>query len=102
MDWSSCLVDDVPTLNCLPIIFVNLINGALVFSGATALIFIIISGLTLMNSGGDQKKVASAKGTLTYAIIGLVLALLSFAIVNVISTLTGVTCIKEFGFTNCN
>lgn len=101
MDWSSCLQEDVATLRCVPIIFVNIINAALAFSGVTALVFIIIAGVTLMNSGGDQKKVQSAKGTLTYAIIGLVLVLLAFAIVNFIGVLTGVTCISTFGFTNC-
>lgn len=110
MDWSSCLYDDpetvdvvenVATLNCVPIIFVNVINAVLAFSGVTALIFIIYAGLTLMNSGGDQKKVASAKGTLTYAIIGLVLVLLAFGIVNFIGAVTGVSCFSSFGFTSC-
>ncbi len=102
MDWSSCIVDDVATLNCVPIIFMNIINAALGFSGVTALVFIIFSGLKLMNSGGDQKKVADSKGTLTYAIIGLILVLLAFGIVNFIGYLTGVSCISEFGFTNCS
>jgi hypothetical protein len=101
MDWGSCVVNGVPTIQCIPIIFVNIINAALLFSGVTALAFIIISGLTLMNSAGDPKKVASAKGTLTYAIIGMVLILLAFGIVNVIGNLTGVSCIAVFGFTNC-
>ena len=111
MDWGSCTktVTDangnstsVATMNCIPVIFVNIINAALIFSGATALVFIIISGLTLMNSAGDPKKVTGAKGTLTYAILGLVLVLLAFGIVNVISYLTGVQCITQFGFSQCS
>jgi hypothetical protein len=103
MDWTSCLDKDsgIPTIQCIPIVFINIINAALLFSGVTALVFIIISGLTLMNSAGDPKKVASAKGTLTYAIIGVILVLLAFAIVNIIGNLTGVSCIAAFGFSNC-
>lgn len=101
MDWGSCVVDGVATLSCVPVVFVNVVNAALTFSGVTALIFIIYSGLVLMNSGGDQKKVASAKGTLTYAIIGLVLILLAFGIVNFIGAVTGVSCFSNFGFTSC-
>ncbi len=101
MDWSSCVVNDVATLSCVPIIFVNVVNALLVFSGVTAIVFIIVSGLVLMNSGGDPKKVASAKSTLTYAIIGLILVLLAFGIVNLIGYVTGVTCFSSFGFDSC-
>lgn len=101
MDWGGCVKNGIATIECVPIVFVNVINAALVFSGVTALAFIIVAGFTVMNSGGDPKKVASAKGTLTYAIVGLVLIFLAFGIVNVISYLTGVQCIQTFGFTNC-
>lgn len=101
MDWSTCVVNGVATINCVPIIMINIINAALGFSGVTAIVFIIFAGYTLMNSGGDQKKLAGAKGTITYAIIGLILVVLAFGIVNIIGYLTGVTCFSEFGFTSC-
>jgi hypothetical protein len=102
MDWAACLANnDVATLSCVPIVFKNIVNIALVLAGATTLIFIIISGLELMNSGGDQKKVGEARATLTWAIVGLLIILGSFAIVNFISFATGVECIKKTGFDNC-
>jgi hypothetical protein len=101
MSWNSCLVNGVATLQCLPIVFMNIIKALLGFAGVTALVFIILAGFTLMNSDGDQKKVTSAKGTLTWAIVGLILIFLSFGIVNVIGYLTGVSCISAFGFTAC-
>ncbi len=45
--------------------------------------------------------VEDARNTLTYAIIGLVVILLSFYIISVISDITGIGCIKQFGFGNC-
>lgn len=108
MDWSSCLADagngnKVATLQCIPIVFKNLISIALIFAGIVAVFFIIYSGIRFISSGGDPKQVDAARQTLTWAIVGLVLILLSFLIVNVIATITGTTCLQnsQFGFTNC-
>lgn len=102
MDWTSCLSPEgVATLNCIPIVFHNIVNWALIFSGITALFFIIISGTIYIRSGGDQEKIKGAREVLTYAIVGLVIIFLSFFIINLISYVTKVNCIKEFGFGNC-
>jgi uncharacterized membrane protein len=110
MDWSQCLAKNpdgtpveggVATISCIPIILSNLINAALIFSGIVAVIFIIIGGFKYIRSGGDPKQVDGARKTLTFAIIGLILVLLSFFILFMISSFTGVDCIRTFGFTNC-
>ncbi len=90
------------TLNCITAVFQNIVNYMLIFAGIVALFFVIISGIKFLTSGGDPKQVEGAKQTMTYAIIGLIVILLSFAILNLISDITGVTCIKMFGFTNCH
>ena len=59
----------------------------LILTGAAAIIafiFIIIGGFKFLTSGGDEKKVASASSTLTYAIIGLAVTILAFVIVRLI------------------
>jgi hypothetical protein len=43
---------------------------------------IIIAGFKYITSGGDTNKVASAKSTLTYAIIGIVVVALAQLIVH--------------------
>lgn len=96
MTWSDCLENgDVAKLSCIPVVINNVINAALVFSGVIALILIIYSGIKYITSRGDQTAIESAKKTLTYAIIGLIVIFLSFFIVNLISTLTGVTQIAN-------
>lgn len=47
---------------------------------------LIIGGIRYVISGGDSKKVTDAKNTVLYAIIGLVIAFLAFAIVNFVIT----------------
>lgn len=100
-DWGDCVVDGVPTLQCLPVVFQNIVTAALLFAGLVALVLVILSGIKLITSSGDPKQVEGAKHTLTYAIIGLVIILSSFLIIRIIGTVTGADCINFFGFENC-
>jgi hypothetical protein len=43
---------------------------------------IVIGGLRYAISGGDQGSITSAKNTILYAIVGLILSLMGYAIVN--------------------
>lgn len=110
MDWKDCLGKDasgnlipgnIATLNCIGPLFQNIITTLLSLAGVAALFFIIFSGIKFITSGGDPKQVEGARHTLTYAIIGLLVILFSFLIINIISYVTGVNCIKMFGFDNC-
>ncbi len=58
------------------------VNVMLFLVGALAVIMIIYSGIQYVISAGDSGKVAKAKNTLTYSIVGLVIAFLAYAIVN--------------------
>jgi hypothetical protein len=49
--------------------------------GAVAVGAIIYGGLLYALSGGDQGRLESAKNTILYAVVGLVVAILSYAIV---------------------
>lgn len=103
MNWDSCLDSrGIATLQCVPIVFNNIILWALILSGVVALFFIVFAGFKYINSGGDPKQVGAAQQTLTWAIVGLILIFLSFFIINFIAELTGVECIKKIGFDNCN
>lgn len=53
---------------------------------AISVLMIIIGGLRYVISGGDPKKTADAKNTILYAIVGVVVALLAFAIVSFVTT----------------
>ena len=69
-------------------VFKQVTNTILYIVGIIAVIMLIIGGIKYVISGGDSKKVTDAKNTVLYAIIGLVVAFLAFAIVNfVISAL---------------
>ena len=68
--------------------FKQITNTVLYIVGIIAVIMLIIGGIRYVISGGDSKKVTDAKNTILYAIIGLIIAFLAYAIVNfVISAL---------------
>jgi hypothetical protein len=49
--------------------------------GVTAVIMIIVSGFTLITSGGDPQAVAKARNSIIYALVGIVVAVLAETIV---------------------
>lgn len=63
-------------------VFTRITSIALYVIGAVSVIMLIWGGLRYIISGGDSKKVTDAKNTILYAIIGLVFAVLAYAIVS--------------------
>lgn len=58
-------------------------------AGAVSIIFIVIAGIKFITAAGDEKKMAAASATLTYAIIGLVVTILAFVILRVVQFFLG-------------
>jgi hypothetical protein len=70
-------------------IFSDIVNVALFLIGAISVIMIIYGGIRYTISGGEAKNVTAAKDTILYAVVGLVVAILAYAVVNfVIAKLT--------------
>lgn len=63
-----------------------IVNTMLFILGILAVIMIIFSGVKYVTSAGDASRVKSAKDTLTYAIVGLIVAILAYSIVNFVVT----------------
>lgn len=71
-------------------IFRTITNVMLFIIGAVSVIMLIIGGLRYVVSGGDSTAVQNAKNTILYAIVGIVVAILAFAVVNfVIGSFSG-------------
>ena len=50
--------------------------------GFIAVAMIVMGGISFATSQGDTSKVAKARNTILYGVVGLVVAILAFAIVN--------------------
>lgn len=66
-------------------IFTTVTNVLLFLIGAVSVIMLIIGGIRYTISNGDQGAVTKAKDTILYAIIGIVVALLAYAIVGFVT-----------------
>ena len=60
----------------------KIINAVISISSIVAVIFVIVGGVQYMTSSGDTGKVEKGKKTVIYALIGLVVCALAYAIVN--------------------
>ena len=67
-------------------IFQTITNVLLFILGAISVIMIIIGGIRYVLSGGNATAVTAAKNTILYAIVGVIVALLAYAIVNFVLT----------------
>ena len=73
----------------LKVVFSEITNTALFAIGIISVAMLIWGGLRYITSGGDSKKVTDAKNTILYAIIGLLVAILSYAIVRFVLNVVG-------------
>lgn len=63
------------------------INWALALAGLIAVLFLIVGGFWYITSAGDTEQAEKGKGTVLNAIIGIIIIVLSWIIVNVVSNL---------------
>lgn len=82
----NCTVDGESATDKVNSVIETTVNIFSVIVGVIAVIMIIWAGLRYITSGGDSNKVGSAKNTMIYAIIGLVVVALAQFIVNFVLT----------------
>lgn len=82
VDPSAAICADIDNDSQLTTMATNIINTALMIVGVLAVAMIIFSGISYVTSAGDKAKTTKAKNTLIYSIVGLVVAISAYAIVN--------------------
>ena len=75
----------LPTTD-IRVVIVRIINIALGFLGIIVVLIILYGGFLWMTSGGDERKVATAKSIIRNGVIGLIIIILSFALTRFILT----------------
>lgn len=80
----------VATLQGLQCLLGNILGVAVTLIGLAAFGVFVVSSIQIMLSGGNSKGLESAKGSMTYAVVGIVVALSAFIILNLISQFTGI------------
>lgn len=83
--------NDVATIGSLETLFSNVVNVVISLAAVALFLMFIVGGFSFLFSGGDQKKLEQARGTLTNAIIGLVVIVGAYLILRVVGVFTGTT-----------
>jgi hypothetical protein len=73
----------------LEVVFASTVNIILAISGFALLIMIVIGGFQYLNAGDNPKEAEKASKTLTYALIGLVVIVASWFILQAVERITG-------------
>ncbi len=72
-------------------LFSNIYNIAIALAGGIAMVYLIIGAYSYFTAFGNEEKANKAKTTITYAIIGIVVILLSIIIVREVWNLFSAT-----------
>ncbi len=75
---------NIPKVEATNATVTNLFNGVLMIAGVVAVIFIILGGIKYSTSQGDSNATAQAKEMIIYSLVGIVVIMLSFAIVQLV------------------
>lgn len=71
-----------PAKDTLNVKVTSVVSVLMFILGVLSVIMIIVGGIRYTTSNGDAGRVKAAKDTVTYAVVGLVVAILAYAIVN--------------------
>jgi len=99
--WSGvCVADeiaggeDVATIQGLQCLIANVFSVGITIIGLAAFVMFIVGSWKWLLGG--TKGPESARSTMTYAVVGIVVALSAFVILNLLAEFTGVQTITEF------
>ncbi|QQS22854.1 hypothetical protein IPM19_04495 [bacterium] len=88
VDWEGSLsIKNPSNSGDVSDLVAKLINWLLMIIAMVSTIVIIYAGVMLIFNQGNESRIKSAKATLTWAVIGLVVAVSAFALVNIIQSL---------------
>ncbi len=88
--------NDVATIQGLECLITNVFTVIITLIGLTAFVMLIVGSVTWLTSGGNTEKTKKARDTMTHAVIGVVIALSAFIVLNLIAGFTGIEEIKNF------
>lgn len=87
---------EVATIQGFQCLIANVLSIALSLIGLAGFVMLLYGSFMYLTSGGNSKGMESARSTITFAIVGLVVALCAFIVVNLVAAFTGVDVIKTF------
>ncbi|MBI4038917.1 hypothetical protein HY384_03080 [Candidatus Daviesbacteria bacterium] len=88
--FNQCYKDGIVTISCLPCFIQNISSFLFSSVAAVAVIYSLFAAWKFVISQGDAQKVAEARKTLTFALAGLAVVLLSYFAIKTLSQILGI------------
>ena len=85
---------EAPKLSDLFTYVGNILQSLVPLIGFLAFIMILVSGFSILTAGSNAENLEKGKKTLTYAVIGLILAIISWLSLKLIAYLTGANILE--------
>lgn len=78
-------VQVIPTINLDVTTMAGILNAVFMLIGGLTVLFLLIGAIRYVTSNGEQNMIKQAKDTILYSIIGLVITMSAFAIVQFVA-----------------
>ena len=83
------------SISQLVVVVIRIIDYLFSFASMVALVFIVWAGYQMVTAGGNEEKIATAKTSLSDAVIGFFLIMISFVLLNAIVLILGKYSLKD-------
>ena len=90
-------INSAEELSCLPTYFGNTLQAIIPLIGIISFVMILAGGFKILTSAGDAKGMTAGKQTITLAIVGIILSIISWLTLVLIKSITGVD-VTQFKF----
>lgn len=83
-----------PSLTSYGVVVNVIVRNAFVFAGVVSFILLISGGFQFIVAAGDTKKLEKSRGVIAGSVIGLILVVASFWILEIIGVVTGTSLLN--------
>lgn len=85
-------------LTAIPALFANILGVVTILAAMAAFLMLIFGGFRYIIAQGDPKAIQAARGTLTWAVVGLVMIIVSWLLLLFLSQFLGLPFLTKFCF----
>lgn len=99
-DDTQCAQSGVATLAGVECLFINILGIAITVIGLASAAMLVVGAFLYLTSGGKPKGTEAAQKTISFALLGLVVAISAWIILNFVHVFTGSEAILHFGISD--
>ncbi len=96
-DFADKPIDVIQNLELMDLVQMFIVY-AFIIAAALSAVFIFVGGISFILSGGEDEKIKRAINTIRYAIIGLIITILSFTVVTIIGRMFGLNFLDYLSY----